>query len=319
MGNQANREGPLHLVMAQCCLCEIDNGDPIATGEDFEYRVTQDTFVAVRCRRCGLVYLNRRPADDELDRIYPADYHAFQFSPEKFGLVHRVRRRLEARRLLKLCAVLPANARILDVGCGDGFHLGLLREFGKPGWVLEGIDLSERAVAAARRAALHVKLGEIENPHLPDAAYHLILLIATIEHVGNPVSVLRAAARLLRPGGRVLIVTDNTATLDFRLWSRRHWGGYHFPRHWNLFNLETLRKLAGKASLEVESLQTIVSPVNWVFSIRNLLVDRGAPSWLVNRFSLKTPVTLGIFTLVDAACQMAGHGALARLIARRPE
>lgn len=91
----------------------------------------------------------------------------------------------------------------------------------------------------------------------------------------------------------------------------------HFPRHWNLFNPASLRRLAGKVDLEVASLATIVSPVNWVYSLRNGLVDRAAPSWLINRFSLKSTVSLTVFTAFDTLLQLAGRGALLRAVLRR--
>lgn len=94
-----NHTQPLSLVAVKCCICDVDDAEPIAVGEDFEYRTSPDTFLAMQCRCCGLVYLNPRPAITELDQIYPADYHAFEFSAERYGLVYRVRRKLEARRL----------------------------------------------------------------------------------------------------------------------------------------------------------------------------------------------------------------------------
>jgi SAM-dependent methyltransferase len=306
---------PLSLVYQPCCLCGVEDGTPVAVGEDFEYRTSRDSFVAMRCQRCDLVYLNPRPTCDELDRIYPPSYHAFQFSEENFGLAHRVRSRLEARRLLSYCSGLPPDARILDIGCGDGFHLRLLKEYGRRTWRLEGVDTSERAVMAARDSGLDVHLGTVESADLEPASYDLVLLIATIEHVENPLAVLRAAAALLRPGGRAVVVTDNTQTLDFGMFGARHWGGYHFPRHWNLFNKHSLGRLAEKAGLQPVKVSTALSPVNWVYSIRNRLVDRRAPRWLVERFSLKAPVSLGVFTLLDGVFQTLGRGALLKLVA----
>lgn len=129
---------PLSLMSVKCCICDRDDAEPIAVGEDFEYRTSPDTFLAVRCRSCGLVYLNPRPTPDELPHLYPPDYDAFEFSASRRGLVGKVRRRLAAHRLLACCKGLSRQARIIDVGCGDGYHLGLLQEFGKPGWQLEG-------------------------------------------------------------------------------------------------------------------------------------------------------------------------------------
>ncbi len=315
------REGaaqPLSLIPARCCICGLDDVDPLAVGEDFEYRTSPDTFLAVRCRGCGLVYLNPRPDNSELHRIYPPDYHAFEFSQARYGFVYKVRRRLESRRLLSCCAGLGDDAKILDIGCGDGFHLDLLREFGRPGWRLEGIDPSERAVEAAGRRGLMVHRGLAQNVSLPPEHYDLALMMATIEHVDDPPGVLGAVRRLLKPGGRVVVVTDNAGSPDARLFGGRHWGGYHFPRHWNLFTEGTLRQLAQRSDLEVESVANVASPVNWVYSLRNRLVDRGASRWLVERFSLRTPVSLGIFTVLDTVLSWFGRGCLLRAVLRKP-
>jgi hypothetical protein len=68
--------------------------------------------------------------------------------------------------------------------------------------------------------------------------------------------------------------------------------------------------LAERADLTVESLSTQASPVNWVYSIRNALVDWRAPGWLVEQFSLSAPLSLAFFTGVDSLLQLAGRGAL---------
>ena len=319
VGVQCRPEADAPLVMAAtfCNVCGSDEATPIAVGEDFEYRTSPDSFLAVQCQQCGLVYLNPRPAMTELDRIYPADYHAFDFSADRYGFVYKVRQRLEAKRLLKACRGLPPQAKILDVGCGDGFHLNLLKQFGQPTWQLEGIDMSDRAVAAGQRGGLKIHLGTVQELALPEATSDLALMIATIEHVDQPLEVLQAVCRLLKPGGQVVLVTDNTDTLDFNWFKARHWGGYHFPRHWHLFSPQTIRRLAQAAQLEVVELQTIVSPVNWVYSLRNTLVDWQAPQWLINQFSLSTPLSLAAFTLFDMVQQFLGHGALLRVVLRR--
>ncbi|HLB09488.1 MAG TPA: FAD-dependent oxidoreductase [Gemmatimonadaceae bacterium] len=285
---------------------------------DFEYRTSGDTFLVRRCRKCSLVYLDPRPGIDEYARIYPPEYHAFNFSAEKFGLAYWIRVRLERHRLMRWCRDLRDDARIIDVGCGDGFHLRLLQKFGRPGWRLEGIEPNQRAADAARASGLTVHHGFIEQLDLQGASYDLALLIMTIEHLDDPTTVLTAIRRILRPGGRLIVVTDNTATLDFRLFKARHWGGYHAPRHTYLFDPKTLRALLEKVGLEVESVGFMLSPVNLVYSIHNLLVDFRAPRWLVNRFTLSSPMALAIFTAVDMLRRLTGNGALLRATALQP-
>jgi SAM-dependent methyltransferase len=309
--------GALELERTRCCICDTTDADPIAVGEDFEYRTSADSFLAVQCRRCGLVYLDPRPTADELAQIYPDNYHAFSFSEERFGLVYKVRSRLEARRVLAATRGLDVRD-IVDIGCGDGFHLDLLRSYGKPAWNLVGVDLDKRAIEAARARGITVHEGTVESLDLPATSFDVALMIQTIEHVSDPPAVLRATRELLRPGGRLLLVTDNTDSLDFRLFRRRHWGGYHFPRHWNLFNPSSMRALAAKTGFEVESLSTMVSPVNWTYSVRNLLDDWGASRKVVDRFSLEAAPALAAFTAFDALHNLAGRGALLRVFLRRP-
>jgi 2-polyprenyl-3-methyl-5-hydroxy-6-metoxy-1,4-benzoquinol methylase len=309
----------LKLTGVQCCVCERDDAAKIGAGRDFEYRTSDDSFSAMQCNLCGLVYLNPRPAIEEFETIYPPSYHAFDFAAEDYGIVYKIRSRLEANRLLSWCAGLPDDARILDVGCGDGFHLRLLQKYGKKSWQLEGIDLDKRAARMAEKAGLKVHLGTVEDLDLPEDTYDFAFMIQTIEHVEKPDAILRAVRRILKPNGKLVIVTDNTDSIDFRLFKKSYWGGYHFPRHWNLFNRRSLTKLAEKVGFEVANLTTQVSPVNWVYSIHNVLADRRAPRFLINRFTLKSTVSLSAFTSLDILLQKFGRGALLRAILRKPE
>ena len=308
----------LDLTPVNCCVCESSDATLVGKGEDFEYHTSPNIFLVRQCNSCGLVYLNPRPAISELEKIYPSSYHAYNFSEKEFGFVYKMRSRLEALRLLSHCHNLPADARILDIGCGDGFHLNLLRKFGKETWSLEGIDINKQAVEAATRSGLKVHLGVVEEIDLPNENFDLVFMIMTIEHVENPDAVLRATYKLLKKGGRLVIVTDNTNSIDFKLFKSGHWGGYHFPRHWNLFNHRALSKLAEKTGFEIERLTTITSPVNWVYSIHNTLVDWKKSKWLIKRFTLKSIVSLSVFTVLDFVLQKFGKGSLLQATLWKP-
>lgn len=308
----------LKLTHVECCVCDGDEAAPVGVGADYEYRTSDDVFVAMRCGECGLVYLNPRPEISEFETIYPANYHAFDFSEKDFGVVYKIRARLEASRVLSWCAGLPDDAKILDVGCGDGFHLSLLRKYGNKEWRLEGVDIDERAAEMAEKTGLTVHKGTIENLNLPENSYDFAFMIQTIEHVAHPAEVLSAVYKILKPGARLVVVTDNTDSVDFRLFKNAYWGGYHFPRHWNLFNRKSLTKLAEKCGFAVADIRTQVSPVNWVYSIHNALVDLGAPRFFINRFTLRSTVSLSAFTSLDILLQKLGKGALLRATLQKP-
>lgn len=75
--------------------------------------------------------------------------------------------------------------------------------------------------------------------------------------------------------------------------------------------------LGTRAALELESLRTLLTPVNWVYSIRNALVDRRAPPWLYERFSLSSPISLAVFTMVNGFEQLLGRGGLLEIVLRK--
>lgn len=183
---------------------------------------------------------------------------------------------------------------------------------------MEGVDIDRRAVEAARGLGFNVHLGSVAEIDLPANGYDLIFMIQTIEHVERPDEVLAGIYRLLKKNGRLVIITDNTGSIDFKLFKRSYWGGYHFPRHLNLFNKRSLSFLGERAGFEIERIRTIVSPVNWVYSIHNLLVGRKAPRWWINRFTLRSTVSLSIFTGLDFVLQKMGKGALLEATFRKP-
>ena len=114
----------------------------------------------------------------------------------------------------------------------------------------------------------------------------------------------------MKTGGKLVVVTDNTDSYDFKLFKKSHWGGYHFPRHWNLFNKKNLAKLGEKAGFETKKITTQVSPVNWVYSFHNRFVDTHKPQWLIDQFTLKSTVSLSAFTALDIVLQKFGKGGL---------
>ena len=180
------------------------------------------------------------------------------------------------------------------------------------------VSIQTNGLCVARSRGLDVFLGKVDL--MPDDAegFDLALLIMTIEHLSNPLETLHEITRRLKVGGRLIIVTDNVDSPDHWLFGGRYWGGYHFPRHTYLFSSETLRTLADRLGVEVESINTALSPVNWTYSVRNCLVDWSAPKFLTNLFSLHSPIGLAMFTLLDLPLTWLIGCAILQAVFRKP-
>jgi len=296
---------PPRLVAARRCVCcASDDAEPIGVGEDFDAGHSPETFLAVRCAGCGLVYLALRPAD-------PAEWQR-EPDPGSAGLERGVRRQLAV-----LARMLPRDGCALEIGCGDGRRLCALRELLGPRWTIEGAEAVAPA-DAAEAAGFHVHRGDVDELD-PECDYDLVLITDALARHGDPVGLLSAAASRLRPGGRVVIVVENTDTACFRLFAGRHWAGYHFPRRWYCFDARTLSSLVARAGLRVSYLDSAADADLWVRSIRNVIADYRPSSWLAKRCGPTAVVAPALLRVVEAAEHIRGHGALLVAACRRAE
>lgn len=270
----ATASKPSRVETVRCCVCGAGKTEdtPVATGFDFEYESTHDCFKFMRCANCGLVYLNPRPTADELPTIYPHDYYAYHYQDVVHPLARAVKSFLDARKMDGWLAHLrDEKPRFLDVGCGDGRYLRALHKRGDPKDRLWGVELDRNVVESLRREGFRACHGRIECiTELPAEGFDLIVMLQVLEHVADPGACVDRLASLLDRDGVLVLETPNVRSLDRILFRKRYWGGYHFPRHWNLFDEGTLRALLDRHGLETIGVRFLPAPSFWIYSLRHV-------------------------------------------------
>jgi SAM-dependent methyltransferase len=129
----------------------------------------------------------------------------------------------------------PADARLLDVGCGTGWIADHFEHY-------TGLDGSPEAVEAARAHGRAVQLHDVAEPlPFPDESFDGVILKDLLEHVADPVALVREVRRVLRPGGRVF-----ASSPDAQRWV---WDDY---THRRPFTRKSLRLLFADQGLAVE-------------------------------------------------------------------
>lgn len=116
---------------------------------------------------------------------------------------------------MRILKEIASEASILDLGCGDGAHLKVLRE-GYPEKTVHGIDVSHQAVERARKDGISAEVGDITQP-LPfaDKSFEAVLLLDVLEHFLEPEKILCEAARVA--GKAVYISVPNFVSLPARV------------------------------------------------------------------------------------------------------
>jgi len=291
-------DGALALVGTGCAVCRTREADFEASGRDFEHDTVPGEFQFVRCRHCEHLYLDPRPSIRDIARIYPPDYYAY--STGSNPIAARLRRMREVQKVnLYRRAIGTGARRILEIGCGNGRFLSLLREYGPRDWELEGVDFSEGAIRQCQALGLRAYVRRIEDLTSKDGTYDAVIMMHLIEHLEDPRRSCEQVRALLRPGGVFILETPNVAGLDYRLFRGRWWAHYHFPRHWNLFSSASLRRLLGETGFAVVQTNSLINTSSWIISLHNFFLDRGYPDWLVRFFHFQNPALLPPFILID--------------------
>lgn len=153
-------------------------------------------------------------------------------------------RRRILKSLIERVVCPPAGARILEVGCGTGHNLAMLKSFGH----LEASELDRCARALANKR-LPRKVKEAKLPDLSKFernGYDLIALLDVLEHVSDDLGSLRAIHRRLKPGGALLM----TVPANPWMWSAHDAAHHHCRR----YTRQQLERLFLRSGLEIQLL-----------------------------------------------------------------
>jgi SAM-dependent methyltransferase len=288
---------------AVCDLCGSSAPSQLlASGWDFEYSTSKKEFKFMQCGQCKLVYLKNRPAAADMKKIYPVCYYAFDETRNQNPIVRAVRNILEARKIRRYKSLLGAGcAPVLDIGCGDGRFLDLLKKYGHRAWTLKGIEMEKRAAQKVREKGHTVIEGDFEflDASVIPSGNVLILMHQFLEHTRSPQRAIHKARKFLAPNGILSIEMPATTGLDFRIFKRRYWGGYHIPRHFYLFNRQNLRMLLEREGFEVISDTSMLSPVFWIHSLHHMAVESPLLKRTAPFFNYQNPLLLFLSTCIE--------------------
>jgi len=133
----------------------------------------------------------------------------------------------------------PENRHVLDIGCGNCYYLDAIKQ---KGYEVNGIDLE------AAMCSKHIKVCDFEKkiPYA-DAAYDIIFTKSVIEHLRKPENLVSEAWRLLKPGGKIIVIAP-----DWKVCWKSFYDDYTHHSPMTIASLKAILEIHGFGSVTSE-------------------------------------------------------------------
>ncbi len=235
------------LNTIRCNLCSSEDSEFLFEAVDRNYGC-DGTFRYVRCKQCGLVYMNPQILPDDIPQFYPENYGPHQNESRHSEV--SLRKLMKDPRLSALVEGLNSDKRLLDVGCGNGRFLYQINLHTK--CKAYGLDISPIAANSAKQSyGLDIFTGTVCECPFEEDSFDIITAWSYLEHVHKPSEELSAIYRLLKTGGTLVINTPDFDSFSRRLFAEK-WYHLDCPRHLHIYNSATIKALMTKNGFEVQ-------------------------------------------------------------------
>lgn len=220
------------------------------------------------CKGCNVGITIPMPSSEELSRLYTGNYRSIsgkRFNPfiELFIYIFRLQRKRRIEKYIK-------RGSILDIGCGRGLFLDIMR---KNGWGVTGVEFNkETASYASETYGINVIAGNPMEWGLDDESFDVITMNHVLEHVHKPVEIIGECKRLLRRGGLLVVAVPNIYSLQASA-GKGIWFHLDIPYHLHHFSEDGLHSLLNKSGFKILKIRRFdleYNPFGWLQTLLNL-------------------------------------------------
>lgn len=226
---------------------------------DFEiYYWRENRLQFLRCDHCGLSFAHPFLTSELISQGNQALVQFYQRGRTWDQEFYDARKAyLRGKVLASRLSRWKPRGRLLDLGCYNGFvGYGVAQH---SDWTVEGLEIApELARFVETRLGLRCHLGTLQEAQIPDASYDWIICHDLIEHINETQNFLSAITRILKPGGRIEIITPN-AIQDLAYARRASAAGRPMTmllNHIMMFSPKSLELALSRTGLKINQLYT---------------------------------------------------------------
>jgi len=245
-------------VFVNCNLCGKN---------DTELLYVIKGFRIVKCKNCGLIYVNPRLTKKDLVKIYNEDYfknkELYRREKEYCGYLDYVKDEKNIKAvfipILDNIEKIKPRGRILDVGAATGFFLHLAKE---RGWKVHGIEISKYARDYARKR-FKINIQDCKITKFKKNFFDVVVLLDVIEHLPNPRQTLEDVNMVLKKDGLLVLITPDSESYIVKFLLKDKWLEFKRVReHPHFFSARTLirmLRITGFEVLRIDSVERVLT------------------------------------------------------------
>ena len=274
----------------KCILCNNNNN---------ELFMEENNYKAIKCKTCGLIYVNPRPTIEEIKKIYESE--ASLTTNINTFIKLKEKKLLIAKRDIRNIKKFKNHGRLLDIGSAAGYFLCTAK---KIGYDCYGLEINKFLTQYSRdKLQLNVQCGTISDSNFPKSFFDIIYMRYVLSHLYNPVNELLKLNLYLKNNGLFIFETGNAAELKAQYLKKM--GGLGLPEHLFHFSRENIIQLLAKTNFR------LIKTIEYSTHLRNKLYNafgkkiRSSYSELKNAKSNKDiSIKQKIFARMDYALVM---------------
>ena len=231
----------------------------------------------LQCKNCGLVYLEIKKSRDQVESFYSSEYRKTPTVPVQSPEEHfydTVTENDANNRILLISNYMNVqDKRILEIGSASGSLLEKLRKYGTKEAI--GVELDEEFSKYAQQRGFKVFTRSIEELDFKEE-FDAVVSFHTLEHVYDPMAVIRAVYAALKQGGCFLGEVPNQNDWRIQIFNDEIVKRFHYdPNHYYYYSPTTLRnylKACGFSNIRLET----VERYNSLLQLRNILCSQNS-------------------------------------------
>ena len=240
-----------NLIKKKCILCKNEKFQLISkkTRDSKKHKI-------IRCLKCNHMQLWPIPTLNDEKKFY--DENLQDKNINDVGSIKRARRKMmpdNTRRAELVSKIITKRSRILEIGSGHGLFLDIMKKNGND---IDRFEISKEKRKYSKKVTKVPVLDININEKIPTVKpFDIVVLFHTLEHIIDPVILLKNIKKLLKPKGKVLVEVPNCD--DFHLGLNKSYKKFYWERahihYFNSKNLKTVINLGGFKGIKITGVQ----------------------------------------------------------------